>query len=933
MSQLVFKNPFVSVASVTTGAGNGTVSVDKLTHFTIAQIYTLTCVASSPDTTFSVSGSLDGSVGIATAGTQFFDQDLKVFLTIQQGSTPFAVGDQIVFTVANGTDLNQQNIDTYDELPQKNFGVGLLGTVRGDHNVRFSNTARAASLYLQDLLFTAVTAGSTGDAVSMQYASAINPLAASLVAQDLTFTAVTPGTGGNSITFEYLPSSPALPASVNIQDVAYTAFPGAAGNSISVAYTTGATAGAEVVSVTGNAVSVQIQSGVSTASQIISAVNASGPAMALFNTVALVPLSVGTTAQTAPVSATFLAGGADSIGLAGSEIVAVSGNAISVTMESGVSTATQIKAKLDAYAPATALISTTITGSGSNTQTTSPSSPTNLAGGTTGTGYTAPSVSVTSNAILVYVRSGVASATDVKTALDGSTPAAALITTAIIGAGSDKQYSPFPATFLSGGRNKQYAFNHNEQSDSSNFVEGNGNILAKDLTLLGKAKITGHVEALEALSLNNQTPGNLSGAAVPDVQQYLNNLIDLGEIVISTATSQPLTWSGTALTFPEDIHIDFPTLSIRNTLLASNSPVNVSDGFSVYLQLNPTLTSVVGLTVGATMPHGMSVMRLCTREGSTLVWFNGTSLAATETARVGTVGSISTNLANSIVRRDSSGDFAAHNIAANQVTATKVLVGAGSGNGLDVQSAGDLEVGASVGAHNLWLGGTTSTVVVKGNFEVQGTTTTVDSATLTVVDPNITINHGGNDTTAEGSGLSIERVGTYGSLIYKNAAASRFEIGDLGSEKEVADISSTQTLTNKTQAVGSNHITSTPNRAAQFNTSTGDLEPSSVNDTELGYVSGVTSGIQTQLNDIIARTRAGVVALSSGALTGTVTFSSAFGSTNYRIAVTMINTIDGTVQFQPLTVTAKSTSGFTVSFNAATDSANYSVEYIATLDN
>jgi len=57
----------------------------------------------------------------------------------------------------------------------------------------------------------------------------------------------------------------------------------------------------------------------------------------------------------------------------------------------------------------------------------------------------------------------------------------------------------------------------------------------------------------------------------------------------------------------------------------------------------------------------------------------------------------------------------------------------------------------------------------------------------------------------------------------------------------------TVTLTNKTLAVASNSITGTASRAAQFG-SGGSLEASSVTSTELGYLSGVTSSIQTQLN-------------------------------------------------------------------------------------
>ncbi len=66
---------------------------------------------------------------------------------------------------------------------------------------------------------------------------------------------------------------------------------GSAGNSISIAFTAGATAGAEVVTVTGNAISVQIETGVSTVTQVRTAINASAAAAALV-------AAVGTSAST-----------------------------------------------------------------------------------------------------------------------------------------------------------------------------------------------------------------------------------------------------------------------------------------------------------------------------------------------------------------------------------------------------------------------------------------------------------------------------------------------------------------------------------------------------------------------------------------------------------------------------------------------------------
>ena len=95
-------------------------------------------------------------------------------------------------------------------------------------------------------------------------------------------------------------------ATVVIQDLTYTAdVAGVAGNSISITYTGGGTAGAEVVTVNGNDISVQIQNGVSTSAQISTAVTASVPAAALVN------VSAGSGATQTTQAQTYLEDGFD----------------------------------------------------------------------------------------------------------------------------------------------------------------------------------------------------------------------------------------------------------------------------------------------------------------------------------------------------------------------------------------------------------------------------------------------------------------------------------------------------------------------------------------------------------------------------------------------------------------------------------------------
>lgn len=100
---------------------------------------------------------------------------------------------------------------------------------------------------------------------------------------------------------------------------------GSAGNSITIAYVAGGTAGSEVVTVTGNAISVSIEAGVSSITQVRTAINASAAA-------ALLVLASGTSASTvAAQTALPLQNGADAtFSIVGLQGVSVSQTATGV---------------------------------------------------------------------------------------------------------------------------------------------------------------------------------------------------------------------------------------------------------------------------------------------------------------------------------------------------------------------------------------------------------------------------------------------------------------------------------------------------------------------------------------------------------------------------------------------------------------------------
>ena len=76
-----------------------------------------------------------------------------------------------------------------------------------------------------------------------------------------------------------------------------------------------------------------------------------------------------------------------------------------------------------------------------------------------------------------------------------------------------------------------------------------------------------------------------------------------------------------------------------------------------------------------------------------------------------------------------------------------------------------------------------------------------------------------------------------------------------------------------------------------------------------------------------AQTAAGVESLASGISTKAITLSPPQSNTDYAIVANFNNSVDADPLHQPITITSKATSGFTLTWNSPTDSVNYSLEY------
>ena len=109
------------------------------------------------------------------------------------------------------------------------------------------------------------------------------------------------------------------------------------------------------------------------------------------------------------------------------------------------------------------------------------------------------------------------------------------------------------------------------------------------------------------------------------------------------------------------------------------------------------------------------------------------------------------NNSTQIAKLDENGDF--------QIDGDLTI----DGTSIDVDSASALTIGATVGANNLTLGASDSTVVVAGDLTVAGTTTTINSTVLSVDDKNIELGSVGSpsDSTADGGGITLKGASDY----------------------------------------------------------------------------------------------------------------------------------------------------------------------------
>lgn len=184
---------------------------------------------------------------------------------------------------------------------------------------------------------------------------------------------------------------------------------------------------------------------------------------------------------------------------------------------------------------------------------------------------------------------------------------------------------------------------------------------------------------------------------------------------------------------------------------------------------------------------------------------------------------------------------------------------------------------------------------VNGNLTVNGTTTSVNTDTLDVEDPNITVNKNGTQASADlaDAGFTVEMSdATDAAVGYDSTTTSKFKMGEVGDLREVVTVTHTQEITNKTINANNNTITNLEH-GVEVNDPSSDVHGVGVGNDVVG--TGTTQTLGNKTIDGTSATGNNTVTIDSDNATYDNT-TSGLTATNAQDAIDELDSTIDTIQ-------------------------------------
>ena len=304
---------------------------------------------------------------------------------------------------------------------------------------------------------------------------------------------------------------------------------------------------------------------------------------------------------------------------------------------------------------------------------------------------------------------------------------------------------------------------------------GTNNPTAK-LDVLGNARVSGNLSATNInasgiVTATNGFVGNLTGLASSATQLATGRTIAItGDLTYTSGSfngTDNVTGTGTLAnttvtpgSYGSSTEVATFTVDSKGRLTAAGT-ASVGTALTVAGDSgseNISLLSEVLTISGGTNLNSSAASNTVTVNLDPNISLTSVVASGIVTATSGFVGNVTGNVTGNI---NSSGvsTFTSLNItninASGIVTAAQFVTGA-SGSAIGI-STNTISGPATITIDPAAVGDNTGLVVIKGDLQIDGTTTTINSTTLTVDDKNIVLGSGAvNDAAADGSGITIE---------------------------------------------------------------------------------------------------------------------------------------------------------------------------------